>query len=316
MLAKNLFQRQRRHYRLVWLVALLLVPTLTLAAAPKVVTTILPVHTLVSHIMQNIAIEPPQLLLNGSVSPHDYALRPSDMRLLHRADLIFLIDQQFELFLAKPLANLEQLQNIELAKSKGVELLPLRDTGNWRQPESAHNHGDHYWDYHLWLDPRNAIAMAQHISAVLINIDPANQAHYITNAEDLISRLKQLETNIKQLLTPVKDIPYVVFHDAYQYFENRFDMNAIGAVTLNPERTTSVKHIYQIKNQIESSGAVCIFSEPQFSSRLVKTLTESSSPKHAVLDPLGQSLIADDSAYFNLMINLAQSLHDCLTSTH
>jgi zinc transport system substrate-binding protein len=280
------------------------------------VATIAPLHSLVAAVMKTIA--GPALLLRGGVSPHDYRLRPSDMRALSRPDVVFWIGPEFETFLAKPLANAADVRSVALAQAAAVELLPLRSGGIWQAREhegqghdDTHDAGD--FDTHIWLDPRNAAAMTRAIAAALSDVDPANAAVYRGNRDVLLLRLSDLEQDLHTLLAPVRDQPYIVFHDAYQYFERRFGLQARGSITLDPERRPGARRVSEIRARIETEGIRCVFSEPQFEPALVSTLIEGTGARQALLDPLGTGLTPGAEMYFQLLRDLAQALRECLS---
>jgi zinc transport system substrate-binding protein len=143
--------------------------------------------------------------------------------------------------------------------------------------------------------------------------DPANQSTYMANAAETTARLQQLDQELAATLAAVRHVPYVVFHDAYQYFEARYHLNAVGSITLNPEQAPGARRIYDIRERIAASGAVCIFSEPQFEPRLVATVVEGTDVKISVLDPVGAALTPGPDAYFSLMRQMAHALSDCLS---
>ena len=287
---------------------------------PNVVASIKPVHALVAGVMQGIG--EPTLLLKGGASPHDYSLRPSEAQSLNQGQVVFWIGRELETFLIKPLSNATGVRSVELLRAPGVETLPLRQGGNWEphgHHDDEHDHpqtevgqrpGD--VDAHIWLDPRNAMAMVRQIGAVLSELDPARRAVYQSNAATLLKRLQQLEQNLQQQLESVRGRPYIVFHDAYQYFERRFALAAVGSITLNPERPVGARRIQDIRERIENNQVICVFSEPQFKPSLVETLIKDSSARSGVLDPLGADLPEGPEAYFQLLHNLAVGLRTCL----
>lgn len=170
-------------------------------------------------------------------------------------------------------------------------------------------------DPHVWLDPRNAAAMVEKIVEILAAIDPQQAARYRENGRWLQSRLSQLESELSTLLAPVRDRPYIVFHDAYRYFEQRFGLASAGAVSLGPERMPSARRIQELRKHIEAIGAQCVFREPQFESRLVDILREDLAMRVGVLDPLGGGLPPGPDQYFELLRGNAHSLRDCLDQT-
>lgn len=296
------------------------------AAGPQVVASIKPVHALVAGVMQGIGES--RLLIEGGASPHDYSLRPSDVRNINQAVAVFWVGRQLESFLEKPLQSANQTRSVELMLTPGLTLLPIRKGGIWaahthqekegRHPHEGekHDHQGHEHrgrhDTHIWLDPHNAIAMVRHIGSVLSEADPDHRAQYESNAADLIRRLKELDQELSTTLTPVKDIPYFVFHDAYQYLEHRYDLNALGAITVSPEQLPGAKRVQEIRSRILANQGRCVFSEPQFEPALVRTLIEGTQAGQGVLDPLGARLPAGPETYFQLLRNLAGSLRECL----
>lgn len=174
----------------------------------------------------------------------------------------------------------------------------------------GHDHGEH--DLHLWLDPHNAKEMAEVIAETLAKIDPANASKYESNAEKIAGRIDKLDHEIEEALAKVKDRPYLVFHDAYQYFERRYGLGAVGSISVSPERKPGAKRIAELRHVIEDNKAVCVFAEPQFPPNIVQTLIEGTTARSGVLDPVGGSLPPGPDAWFALMNNLAKSLQICL----
>ena len=177
----------------------------------------------------------------------------------------------------------------------------------------GHDHGE--FDPHFWLDPKNAIAMVAEIQEHLSKIDPANAATYQSNAANISSQLDTLIAEIDAELEPVKNQGYIVFHDAYQYFEHRFGMSAIGSVTVSPEVMPGAERISTLQAKVRELGAGCVFSEPQFEPKLAEVVTENTQAGKGVLDPLGAALENGPSLYFDLIRNMAKSLKDCLVKT-
>lgn len=313
--------------RIRWLLpigALLLAPWMALAA-PHVVASIPPVHSLTAGVMQGVG--KPRLLVTGGASPHDYSLRPSDARAIAEADVVFWVGPNLESFLVKPLSHAERkVRTIVLLEAPGVTVLPLRTGGAWEthrhdhaEPVEAHANPDHDHradpDAHIWLDPVNAIAMTQRIVAVLGEVDSQHKADYERNGAALIERLRQLNQQLSLQLTPVKDQPYVVFHDAYQYLEQRYGLNAVGSVVLNPEQRPGAKRVAEIQARIRGLNVRCVFSEPQFEPALVKILVAGSSARSGALDPLGANLSPGPDAYFQLLEGLMDALRGCLSDS-
>ena len=168
---------------------------------------------------------------------------------------------------------------------------------------------------HVWLDPRNAAILSSAIAAALIDADPDNAATYRSNAAKLEADLAALEQSLRERIEPVHDRPFVVFHDAYQYFEARFDVNAVGSITVSPEIQPGAARLKELQDTIARVQASCVFSEPQFEPRLVRTVTEGTDAKSGVLDPLGAEIPAGPDHYSELLESLAGSLVECLGGT-
>lgn len=306
-------------------------------AAPNVVVSIKPVHSLVAAIMQGVG--EPQLIVDGAASPHTYNLRPSNARTLEKADLVFWVGPGLEAFLQKPLEALASKATVvELEDAKGLEKLPFREGGPFEahdhgeeghgeheghtEDAGAHDHGhdhghdDHEhgaYDTHLWLDPANAKAMAQEIETALITADAGNAAIYQANTKKLIDDIDALDTEIANTVKPVKDKPFIVFHDAYQYFEHRYGVKTAGSITVSPETLPGADRVSQMQEKVRQLGATCVFAEPQFEPKLISVITEGTAAKSATLDPEAATLEPGPDLYFKLMRGIAGSLKDCLS---
>ncbi|MBK8181986.1 MAG: zinc ABC transporter substrate-binding protein [Candidatus Competibacteraceae bacterium] len=301
---------------------LLLWPLAAFAEQPQVVASIKPLHSLVAGVMHGVG--EPFLLIQGGASPHEYSLRPSEVRTINGSAIVFWIGPALESVLVKPLENAKaKTRSITLLAAPGVETLPLREGGVWEShahddkptghpADHSHAH-EPSRDAHIWLDPINAIAMARRIVTVLGEVDSAHQADYERNGAALIARLQHLNQQLATELTPIKDRPYIVFHDAYQYFERRYGLNAVGSVVLNPDQRPGAKRVSEIQARIRNLNVRCVFSEPQFQPALVETVIAGGSARRGVLDPLGSDLSAGVEAYFNLLQGLAHSLKTCLS---
>ena len=293
---------------LLWL--WLWLPPTSLAAPPAVVASIQPVHSLVTNVMQGVG--EPALLLPGGASPHDHQLKPSAARAIDAAQAVFWIGPELEGFLVKPLANVQSGRVVALIDAPGVKTLPLRGGGVWEAHAHDHDRATGR-DPHIWLDPVNAAAMARQIAATLGEIDPGHRGDYERNGTALLERLTQWQDRLDAELAPIKPLPYVVFHDAYQYFEQRFGLNAVGSVVLDPAQRPGAQRLTAIRTRIRDREARCVFSEPQFQPALVATVIAGSDARVGVLDPLGAELPSGPDAYFQLLQGLADALRGCLS---
>jgi zinc transport system substrate-binding protein len=279
----------------------------TVYAAPKVVVTISPIYALTQNIMQGVA--EPILLVSPGASPHTYALKPSQVSDLNSADLVIWIGESLETFLIKMLAQLPKTtKTLTLLTTPGLDPLPFRTQRTW---EHDHDHAHTGFDPHVWLDPIRMQTLVLAIAHALADIDPNNKNIYQSNATQINTQLSQLDTQLRQDLTPVQNKPFIVFHDAYQYFEKRYQLNAVGAITLNPEIMPSAKHIQAIQDLIKQKNVVCIFAEPQFKPAIVDMIATGTQVREGVLDPLameGQGF----TGYSHLLTHLSAGLRTCL----
>jgi zinc transport system substrate-binding protein len=301
-----------------FLIALLLaVPATPVAWADKpltVVASIPPLHALVAGVMEGIGT--PHLLIRGGATPHAGALRPSDARRLQEAQAVFWIGEGLETYLTRPLGALTRPgQAMALMNTEGLRLLPFREGENWDKPADHldHDHkGPHGIDAHIWLDPGNAKRLVRAIAKKLSTVDPTHGARYEANAKTLQARIDTLNRSLTRLLAPVRGVPYIVFHDAYQYFERHFGLTPAGAIALSPNRAPGARHLQAIRARLRTTGARCVFVEPQFTPRLASIVTEGTRAQIVTLDPLGAALTPGKDAYFTLMSNLGTALTACL----
>ena len=280
-------------------------------AAPKVVASIKPIHSLIAGVMAGVA--EPDLIVAGGASPHLYTLKPSDARRLERADIVFWIGPILESFLVKPLAALGgRAAVVELDRAPGVTLLPARAGGAWEPDEDHRAASALEQDGHLWLDPENAKAIVRIAVARLAALDAADAARYAQNGAALERRLDALDAALRQRLAAVRGRRFVVFHDAYQYFERRYDLAAIGSITVSPENLPSARRVQAIRDKVRTLDARCVFREPQFEPRLVDVVIAGTKARTGVLDPEGALLPRGPGLYFALLNGLADGLVRCL----
>ena len=300
----------------------------------KVIASIKPVHSLVAAVMEGVG--KPDLLVEGAGSPHTYSLKPSQAKKLQEADIVFWMSHDLEAFLENSIEGIAaNATSVPLMDAHGLIKLDFREGGAFdahahddhddhddhkdhddhddhKDHDDHDDHGHHGTDPHVWLDPVNAKAMIHEIEETLIEADPANASAYEANAEAMMSKLDNLVAEIDAQLQPVKGRSYVVFHDAYQYFENRFGVSAVGSITVSPEVLPGAERVTELREKVKNLDATCVFSEPQFEPKLVMTITENTNAGTGVLDPLGASIDDGTELYFTLIRNMAKSLKDCL----
>ncbi|WP_159587030.1 zinc ABC transporter substrate-binding protein ZnuA [Chelativorans xinjiangense] len=310
-------------------------------AAEGVVASVKPVHSLVAAVMQGIG--EPQLLVKGAGSPHTYTMRPSEAGTLEEAKVVFWVGPGLETFLEKPLESLAgDAMTVELSEVPGLTLLEPREGGAFEahahdedddheehaaeedhheehgemHDEEGEEHEDHAHeeaDMHLWLDPENARAMVRRIADALSQADPDNKTAYEENVAALDARFDTLIAETNEKLAAVRGKPFVVFHDAYQYFERRFDIPATGSITVNPDVQPGARRIGEIHDKIAELDAACVFSEPQFEPKVVQVVAEGTGARSGVLDPLGADIEDGPELYFTLIDNMTTALADCLS---
>ena len=316
----------------------LLIGTSTIALAEiKVMASIKPVHSLVASIMEGAGS--PSLIVQGSASPHTYSLKPSQADELQNADVVFWVGHELETFLEKPLETIAtKATAVELLDNDAITKLAPRETGNFEahehEEEAGHDHSaeagkehkhaegeaghDHSHDHgeevdaHVWLDPQNAILMAAQIEKALVEADPANAAIYTANGMKLKAQIEALQTEIQTMLTPTKDKGFIVFHDAYQYFEQRFGARVLGSITATPEVMPGAERIIELKSKVASLNASCVFAEPNFEPKLVNAIIEGTPAKTGTLDPEASGITEGPALYSDMMRGIATSIRDCL----
>ena len=309
----------------------------------KVVTSIKPIHSLASYLMDGIG--KPELIVDGYASPHGFSMKPSHAKMLQNADLIFWVGEDLEGFLEKPLKSIaKKAEKIELIEIKGLNVLKFRernifdehdhddhdDHGKKEDDHDDHDHDEHAkkeehddhddhdgheghahgeYDPHIWLDPMNAKVILNEMVEHLIENDPTNEAKYKSNLD---KTLKEIDKLIIEVMTDLNNsVSSIVFHDAYQYFEKRFNVNILGAFTVNTDVMPGAEQLAEIREIIEHDKVACIFSEPQFNRDIINAVAKDMKIKTGVLDPLGATLDSGKDLYFKLIRNMSASFKGC-----
>ena len=305
-------------------------------AEAKVIASIKPLHSLVSYVMDGVGT--PGILVDGSSSPHTFQLKPSHATMLQEADIIFWIGEDLESFLETPLKSIaKNSRHITLMESDEIELLKFREKnifgdhdehddhdehaddhdehekheehGDEHDDHDEHGHAHGEYDIHFWLDPEVAKTIVKIVTRELSEIDPANSSAYNSNSAKALKEIDQLINDVKSKIN--RDAKYVVFHDAYQYFEKRFGVEVIGALTVNPEVLPGAKQLAEIREVIEHENVNCLFSEPQFNPSIAETIARDTGVKAAIIDPLGAELDPGKDLYFDLIGDIASSFKSC-----
>ena len=311
-------------------------------AEVKVVTSIKPLHSLASYLMDGVG--KPDLIVDGYASPHGFSMKPSHAKMLQDADLIFWVGEDLENFLEKPLNSIaKKAEKIELMDIKGLNVLSFRERnifdehddhddheghakkkkddhddhdGHAKKEKDDHDdhddheeHGHGEYDPHIWLDPINAKVILKEMTEHLIENDSKNISTYKSNLDKALKDIDKLTMNVMTELN--QSVSSIVFHDAYQYFEKRFNVNILGAFTVNTDVMPGAEQLAQIREIIEHDKVSCVFSEPQFNPDIIKAVAKDMNIKTGVIDPLGATLDPGKDLYFDLIRNMSASFKDC-----
>lgn len=313
------------------------------AEVPRVAVDIAPVHSLVARVMENVGT--PDLIVKPGASPHEYSLRPSEAKALQEADLVFWIGPGLTPWLTDTIETLAPDAAVtELLEANGTVELEFRegalfeahddheegehgDDGDHKDDgdhadeahedheddeagHEGHDHGAH--DPHAWLSPQNAMTWLNVIAGQLSAADPDNAGAYFANAAAGRAEIKVLIGEVTATLDPVRDGRFIVFHDAYQYFEMDFDFPASGAISIGDASDPSPARIAEIQGRIAEQGIDCVLAEPQFNPGLVATVLDGTNAKTGILDPLGSDLKPGSALYPQLIRNLSTALAGCM----
>ncbi|MDA9667617.1 zinc ABC transporter substrate-binding protein [Candidatus Pelagibacter sp.] len=328
------------------LTILSLIPFITpVNAEVKVVTSIKPLHSLASYLMDGVG--KPDLIVDGYASPHGFSMKPSHAKMLQNADLIFWVGEDLENFLEKPLNSIaKKAEKIELIDIKGLNVLKFRERnifdehddhddheghskkkkddhddhddhdGHAKKKKDDHDdHNDHEghghgeYDPHIWLDPINAKVILKEMTEHLIENDSKNASTYKSNLDKALKDIDKLTMDVMTELN--QSVASIVFHDAYQYFEKRFNVNILGAFTVNTDVMPGAEQLAQIREIIEHDKVSCVFSEPQFNTDIIKAVAKDMNIKTGVIDPLGATLDPGKDLYFDLIRNMSASFKGC-----
>ena len=286
------------------------------ADVPQVTTDIPVTHSLVTRVMAGIGT--PDLIVNRGASPHDYSLRPSNAASLEAADLVFWISSELTPWLEGALKTLAaDAKVIELMDAKGSTVLPFREGSTFETHSHRHKHDEDEHatvnvDPHGWLDPYNGKTWLDVIATELSKIDPENTDIYFDNVSQGKTDIDAVISEIDATLAPFRGTNFIVYHDAYQYFERRFDVLAAGSISMGDVSDPSPARIAEIRQTVEELDMTCVFSEPQFNPELVATVVDGTKARARVIDPLGTRLTLGADFYLNLLRNIAQTMASCL----
>ncbi|MCD9513774.1 zinc ABC transporter substrate-binding protein ZnuA [Photobacterium carnosum] len=293
----------------------------------NVVTTVKPLNLIVSELTQGVATS--EFVIPSGSSPHDYALRPSDVRKLKQADLVVWVGPELESFLVKTMAS--KPENIALSQQHEINFRYYAEdeqehAGHETEIEADHAHeghdhaseheGHHHnhngIDPHLWLGPDQAVQAANVITKALIKYDPLHKNTYTANLSIFTTEVQLAVTQLNKQLKPLSDKGYYVFHDGYGYFEQQFKLDNLGHFTVEPDRRPGAKTLLSIREALKNNQAYCVFSEPQFSPAVVKSVTKGTNVKIGTLDPMATDIVEGKGGYVRFLNELGERFSKCL----
>ena len=292
-------------------------------------TSIKPLQLIAAAVQDGVGS--PEVLLPPGASPHHYALRPSDVRNVREAELLYWVGPDLESFLPRVLAGRSK-PSVAVQDLPGIHLRHFGDSHAEHDAHDEHDqaheeHDEHDQEFadqhdhahrpgsldaHLWLLPANAQVIATKMAADLASADPANTARYQANAKAFGERLEALDQRLKTRLSGLANKPYFVFHEAYDYFEAAYGLKHAGVFSVASEVQPGARHVAAMRTRLEQAGPACVFSEPPMRPRLAETLTAGLPVTLAELDTMGGALPVDASGYESLLETLAGELAGCL----
>lgn len=281
-------------------------------AEVRVLTSIKPLQLIAAAVQDGVAV--PEVLLPPGASPHNYALRPSDVRKVQSVDLLYWIGPDMEGFLPRVLKG-RSLPSVAVQELPGMKLRHFAEDSHSHAEdadEHDHDHRPGTLDAHLWLSSVNARVIATRMAADLSAADPANAARYQNNLKAFSERLDALDARLKTRLAGIAGKPYFVFHEAFDYFEDAYGLKHAGVFSVAAEVQPGAQHVAAMRARLQQVGKTCVFSEPPLRPRLAETLVAGLPVKLAELDALGGYTPATAQGYEQVLEKLGNDLAGCL----
>jgi len=296
------------------------------ADVPAVAADIAPVHGLVARVMEGVGT--PELIVRPGASPHGYALRPSEARALEQSDAVFWIGSALTPWLGRTLDTLAaDAETVTLLEAEETRTLSYREGATFGEHAHDHGHDDHDGDAdageddhdaahgdldpHAWLDPENAKAWLGLIADTLATLDPENAETYRDNAAAGRQEVDAAAAEVRETLDRIGPLTFVVFHDAYHYFEARFDFEAAGAIALSDATDPSPARVEEVRETVATLGVECVFAEPQFNQTLAGVVLEGTDGRPGTIDPLGIDIPTGPDFYPALLRSIADEIAAC-----
>lgn len=248
-----------------------------------------------------------QQLIPDYSSPHNYSFKPSDIRKIKKASLIFRIDEHFESIISPALEKYSPKDRlISLVVSEGIHLLPLSG-------KHSHSHDkEENKDLHVWASPENAIVMAKNIAQQLIKYDKRNAKTYQKNLEVFEAEVLRTSALIKAELLPIKDKPYIVFNNSWQYFVDYFELKDAIIINSREGQAGNIKSIQNTRKKIKLNNIGCVFSDPSVKTSRIKTLIENMSTNTVEIDVLASQTPVKHDAYSKWLASISTRIKECL----
>jgi len=275
--------------------------------ANTILTSIKPIQ-MITHEL-TLGVSEPEVLLPSSASPHDYALRPSDVKKIRDSSLVIWFGKGLEPFLEKVLS--QQKNVLTISEIPELQLRAYSEDAHGHHDDDGHDHGE--YDPHFWLGVDQVGQVAKAITQKLMEMDDKHKDIYNKNLNNFLFSLMQTDKDIVAKLAGVKGQPYYVFHDAYEYFEQHYGLNNVGHFTVSPDRKPGAKTLIKIRQALAEHQAKCVFSEPQFQPAVIESVTRGSDAKVGILDPLASDIPVKDGSYFTFLHTLRDSYYHCLS---
>lgn len=306
---------QKKSVKRMFLAAAILTSSAVFSAQADVVASVRPLGFIASAIADGVM--PTEVLLPDGASPHDFALRPSDIARLRSADLVVWVGPEMEAFMTKSAAQLPPNRQVEIATLPAVKPLLMKGGEDEHDHDHAHENDwdeHHHGEYnmHVWLSPEIAREAAIVIHDKLVELVPQKKQQLDANLARFEDGLTKLDKNIGTMLQPVQGKGYFVFHDAYGYFEKHFGLSPLGHFTINPEIQPGAQRLHLIRTQLVEQKATCIFAEPQFRPAVITAVAQGTKVRMGTLDPLGSGIELDADSYVNFLSQLANQYLSCL----
>ena len=308
-------------HMIAFLAALLAVAFQTRAdEPPKVLVSIKPLALIAAAITDTVTT--PDQLLEPGTSPHDYALRPSDVRKLATADIVFWVGEDLETFLRNPLDHhVDKKRSIALMESPNVQVENFLSADKedveqaLKRLAASHGHEHGLHDPHIWLGPDNAMAIARTMMQSLSEIDQKNASTYQSNYLRFVDRLKATDAANQEMLKDLHNQGFFVFHDAWGYFTRHYGLHVIDVFTISPELSPGARHMVELRQELVDAGHTCVFREPQFRPAYLDTMINNLNVKVGVIDPLATDYDLTPDAYTLFLENKAITIRDCLVGS-